>query len=253
MSGQRELPWLAPESPPDSFPDPRHALARPNGLLAAGGDLSPQRLIAAYSRGIFPWFSEGEPVLWWCPDPRAVLVPGEFHCSRSLRRRLRSNRFRVSVDQRFGDVIRLCSSHRTHSGTWLTAGMIQAYIHLHSLGYAHSIEVWQDGCLAGGLYGLGMGGLFFGESMVSLQADASKIALCLLNRMALDNGIMLIDCQVPNDHLASLGSRLIPRQDFLAAVSSQVGTAPLHRLTPQAPMETSMLAVIRPDGGGIHP
>ncbi len=242
MTGRRAIAWLAPDSPPDAFPDVRLAWSQPNGLLAAGGDLSPQRLIAAYRRGIFPWFSAGEPILWWCPDPRTVLLAGEFHCSRRLRRTLRSNRFQLSVDQQFDAVISLCASTRANSGTWLTPEMVGAYQVLHTLGMAHSIEVWRDGNLAGGVYGIGLGGMFFGESMVSLEPDASKIALAGLVRIARDTGISLIDCQVSNDHLSRLGSRLMPRPEFLATVARTVDAAPTRRLHPAPPGPTAWLA-----------
>jgi leucyl/phenylalanyl-tRNA--protein transferase len=230
MTRRQPLAWLAPGSPPDAFPDPRRALRQPNGLLAAGGDLTAARLLAAYRRGIFPWYSEGEPILWWCPDPRAILVPAEFHISRRLARTLRSGRFEVSVDQSFGDVIRACASAREETGTWLTAEMIAAYSELHALGVAHSIETWRDGKLAGGVYGINLGGVFFGESMVSLVTDGSKVALAKLVRLARRRGIELIDCQVPNDHLARLGSRAVPRIEFLAWLERCVGEAPEQRL-----------------------
>jgi leucyl/phenylalanyl-tRNA--protein transferase len=215
---------LSPDDPPDSFPDPDFALSEPNGLLAIGGDLSPARLLAAYRRGIFPWFSEDQPILWWSPDPRAVLFPNELHISRSLRRRLRSNRYGVSVDQDFDGVIRGCAGARRTAGTWLGEDMIAAYTELHRLSVAHSIEISQHDELVGGLYGVHLGGIFFGESMFSLQPDASKIALVKLAQMAAHYDLGLIDCQVPNDHLLSLGARLIPRSEFrqwIAALASR--------------------------------
>jgi len=230
MTGRQPLPWLAPGDPPDGFPDPRRALRSPNGLLAAGGDLSAARLLAAYRRGIFPWFSDGQPILWWCPDPRAVLVPAEFHVSRSLRRTLRSGRFAVSVDQSFSAVIEACATAREESGTWLTREMIAAYGELHARGIAHSVESWRDGQLAGGVYGISLGGIFFGESMVSIVTDGSKVALAKLARLARLRGIEVIDCQVPNDHLTRLGSRLLPRVDFLAWLERCVRQPPEQRL-----------------------
>lgn len=235
MTGVRQLCWLAPDSPPDAFPDARTALKHPNGLLAAGGDLSPARLLAAYRRGIFPWFNAGEPVLWWCPDPRAVIVPRELHCSRSLRRTLRSGRFQLSIDQAFPRLIRLCADTRAASGTWLGEDMITAYCELHAQGHAHSVEVWHQGELVGGLYGIAIGGIFFGESMVSLQPDASKTALVELAQIAGERHIGLIDCQVPNDHLMRLGARLMPRAQFLRALSRHLATPPLQRLVPEPP------------------
>lgn len=231
MTAGRTLAWIAPDSPPDTFPEPVRAWRQPNGLLAAGGDLSPARLLAAYRRGIFPWFGAGEPILWWSPDPRAVIVPAEFHCSRRLARTLRTGRFEVSVDQCFGALIRSCASTRAERGTWLTPAMIAAYEELHALGFAHSVETWCDGELAGGVYGIGLGGVFFGESMVSLRPDASKVVLANLVQ---DPGIELIDCQVPNEHLARLGSRLMPRAQFLERLAQLTTTPPLHRLVPRA-------------------
>jgi leucyl/phenylalanyl-tRNA--protein transferase len=198
------------------FPDPATALTEPNGLLAVGGDLSARRLLAAYRRGIFPWFEQGQPPLWWSPDPRMVLFPGEFHLSRSLRKTLRSARFRVSSDRDFAGVTAACAApRRSVSGTWLIPAMRSAYQKLHQLGYAHSVEVWQDEQLAGGLYGVALGRVFFGESMFSHARDASKIALATLAAQLHRHGYRVIDCQVSNPHLHSLGARAITRHDFL--------------------------------------
>jgi len=189
---------------------------QPNGLLAAGGDLSPQRLLAAYRRGIFPWYEEPQPVLWWSPDPRSVLFPEELHVSRSLRRVLRRDHFSLAVDTAFARVMAACAAPRRDStGTWIGREMIAAYIELHRRGLAHSIEVFgPGGDLAGGLYGVALGGVFFGESMFSRQTDASKIALVGLVNILRRGGFAMIDCQVGNPHLASLGARDIPRLDF---------------------------------------
>jgi leucyl/phenylalanyl-tRNA--protein transferase len=230
VTGRPKLAWLAPGAPPDAFPDPAQALREPNGLLAAGGDLGADRLLAAYRRGIFPWFSEGQPILWWCPDPRAVLLPSELHLSRRLRRSLRAGRFEVSVDRRFGEVIGLCASTRRESGTWLTPAMVGAYRELHERGFAHSVESWCDGELAGGIYGVALGGAFFGESMVSLRPDGSKVALAKLVALAREQRIELIDCQMPNPHLVSLGSRSIPRRRFLERLERLAAAEPLHRI-----------------------
>lgn len=226
--------WLAPGDPPDAFPDARLALQEPNGLLAAGGDLSPERLIAAYRRGIFPWFSEGQPILWWCPDPRAILVPAEFHISRSLKRTLRTGTFQVTVNQNFREVIRLCAATREQSGTWLTPEMISAYVELHARGFAHSVEAWSDGQLAGGIYGINLGAVFFGESMVSVEPNGSKIALAQLVLIARQRGIEFIDCQVPNDHLTRLGSRSISRHEFLGWLDRCTCQPPEQRLGVEA-------------------
>jgi leucyl/phenylalanyl-tRNA---protein transferase len=207
--------WLGDDEDPTWFPPVERALSEPDGLLAAGGALSPARLLAAYERGIFPWYSEGQPVLWWSPDPRAVLFPEELHVSRSLRRVLRTDRYITRLDTCFDEVIHACAApRRAAPGTWLTGEMIAAYIRLHALGFAHSIETWHDGALAGGLYGVCLGGVFFGESMFSAETDASKVALVRLAAEARARGIVVIDCQVPNAHLQSLGSRSIARAEF---------------------------------------
>ena len=205
--------FLAPNSPPEAFPDPTLALDDPNGLLAAGGDLAPERLLCAYRRGIFPWFSEGQPILWWSPDPRAVLRPETLHVSRSLRRTQRRAAFTVSADAAFDRVVRECAAPRPgRESTWITPGMAAAYGRLHRAGHAHSIECWRGDDLAGGLYGVAIGRVFFGESMFSRAADASKIALAHLCTL----GFGLIDCQIPNAHLARLGAVEMSRRRFLA-------------------------------------
>ncbi|MEO8444186.1 MAG: leucyl/phenylalanyl-tRNA--protein transferase [Gammaproteobacteria bacterium] len=213
-----EIVFLQPDDPPDAFPDAERAAAEPDGLLAVGGDLSPERLLAAYHRGIFPWYEAGQPILWWSPNPRAVLIPSKLRISRSLRRTVRSDRFRVSVDQAFAAVLDGCAAARATPGTWITAEMRAAYLRLHELGYAHSVETWHGSELVGGLYGLALGQLFFGESMFSRATDASKVALVRLVRLAEDRDLRLIDCQVANPHLASLGSELMPRTAFLDVV-----------------------------------
>jgi leucyl/phenylalanyl-tRNA---protein transferase len=235
MSLRRRLPWLAEDSPADAFPDPNTAFPEPNGLLAAGGDLSPQRLIAAYRRGIFPWFGPGQPILWWCPDPRAVLLPEEFHLSRRLLRSLRGGDYTLSINCSFDSVIAACAAARAATGTWLTPEMISAYTRLHPLGIAHSVEAWCGGELVGGVYGIGLGSVFFGESMVSLKVNGSKIALAGLAAFSRAHGIGLIDCQIANPHLESLGSRCIPRAQFLSWITAAVHEPPVKRLTAQPP------------------
>lgn len=210
-----ELRWIAPDDPPEAFPSPHHALRTPDGLLAVGGDLSPERLLAAYRRGIFPWFNEGQPILWWSPDPRAVIVPEELHVSRSLRRTLKRDRFTVSIDQAFDAVIAGCAESRAATGTWITPEMRQAYQSLFELGNAHSVEVWQGETLAGGLYGVAIGRMFAGESMFSAVTDASKVALVTLAHRCRALGVELIDCQLSTPHLESLGCRRLPRAEFL--------------------------------------
>ncbi len=193
------------------FPDPE--LSEPNGLLAVGGDLRVERLILAYKNGIFPWYGVGEPILWWCPDPRLVLFPEELHVSRRLRRTIKQNKFRVSWDEAFVDVITLCKNTRTE--TWITDEMRNAYIDLYKAGYALSIEAWEGNTLVGGLYGVKIGKVFFGESMFAQKKDASKVAFVQGIDHLTKMGIRLIDCQVETEHLKSFGARLIPRQIFL--------------------------------------
>jgi leucyl/phenylalanyl-tRNA--protein transferase len=213
----RGLHWLGPAGSPVSFPPPQAALREPNGLLAAGGDLSPQRLLAAYQRGIFPWYEEGQPILWWSPDPRTVIIPAELHVSRRLRRELARGHFTASFDNDFAAVIRGCARlEDPGQGTWITAEMITAYEQLHALGHAHSVETWRDGVLVGGLYGVSLGGAFFAESMFSRVSNASKVALVHLATELPTHGLRVIDCQLPSAHLARLGARNLSRRSFLA-------------------------------------
>ena len=209
-----KLHWLKPTDPPDSFPDPNVALRNPDGLLAIGGDLSVPRLLAAYRAGIFPWYQDDQPIMWWSPDPRAILFPAELHVSRRLRRTLRQNRFSVSMDLDFPGVIAGCADCRAETGTWITPEMASAYTALHAHGHAHSVEIWTDEELVGGLYGVNIGGVFFGESMFSGATDTSKIALVHLVAVCRKYGIQLIDCQVASTHLTGLGSRQIARSTF---------------------------------------
>jgi leucyl/phenylalanyl-tRNA--protein transferase len=214
------ITWLSPDDPPDRFPPHDAALSDPPGLLAAGGDLSPERLLAAYSRGIFPWYSPGQPVLWWSPDPREVLWPAEFHRSRSLARGLRTRGFTLHADRDFAAVVAACAAPRSASpGTWITAEMQLAYCRLHERGCAHSYEVWCAGRLVGGLSGVRIGPVFCGESMFSRVPDASKAALAGLVDHSEAQQIALIDCQLPSAHLRSLGSRPISRRRFLALLA----------------------------------
>ena len=196
------------------FPDTCEALDDPPGLLAAGGDLSPARLIHAYKKGLFPWYSDGQPILWWTPDPRCVLDPTEFHFSRSLRKSAKRN-FELACNTEFAKVMRACAETGDRkNGTWIDADMLEAYQILNQMGVAYSLEVRLDGALVGGLYGLQIGGIFFGESMFSLRPDTSKLALAALCHWGLQCGIVLIDCQLENPHLKSLGAKLLPRLDF---------------------------------------
>lgn len=203
------------------FPAPETALDDPNGLLAFGGDLRPERLVAAYRQGIFPWFSEGEPILWWSPAPRAVFIPGQFRPSRSLRKFYRKSGYQITLNQACHEVIRQCADSRGPEETWITADMMQAYQLMHNLGYCHSVEVWLDGKLVGGLYGIQIGSIFCGESMFSLADNASKIALWFFCEHFSAHGGSLIDCQVMNDHLASLGAVEIERTPFMTFLQTQ--------------------------------
>ena len=204
------------------FPAPE--LAEPDGLLAIGGDLRPDRLLMAYSQGIFPWFSEGDPILWWSPTPRLVLFPPEFHLPRRLRRTLSAGTFTVTADTAFAEVVAGCATagDRREHGTWITPEMQQAYAGLHALGFAHSIECWQDGQLAGGLYGVCLDRVFFGESMFTRVTDASKVALAALVQQARQLGIALIDCQMTTDHLLRFGAREIERPEFQALLDEHI-------------------------------
>ncbi|WP_277052704.1 leucyl/phenylalanyl-tRNA--protein transferase [Zestomonas thermotolerans] len=209
------LTWLKRDSL--EFPPLEKALREPNGLLAAGGDLRAERLIRAYRHGCFPWYQAGQPILWWSPDPRTVLFPAELHVSRSLRKFIRQEHYRVTFDHDFPAVIRACAAPRAYAdGTWITDEMREAYVDLHRLGIAHSVEVWRGDDLVGGLYGLAMGQLFFGESMFSRADNASKVGFVALVEQLKGWGFVLIDCQMPSRHLHSLGARSIPRREFAA-------------------------------------
>ena len=208
------VPWL--NETLSDFPPVDSALVDPNGLLAIGGDLSTQRLIEAYRQGIFPWFDDEQPILWWSPNPRAVLFPEDLVLSRSLRKRLKRHQFSVYADRSFTEVMRYCASvpRAGQNGTWITTDMLGAYQQLFEMGIAHSVEAWQDGKLVGGLYGVAIGGVFFGESMFSLVTDASKVAFAHLVRQLQRWHFTMIDCQVSNPHLLSLGAKEIPRVKF---------------------------------------
>ncbi|WP_456376646.1 leucyl/phenylalanyl-tRNA--protein transferase [Thiolapillus sp.] len=209
--------------PGEPFPDPSLAETEPDGLLAVGGDLSAERIIQAYRQGVFPWYGESQPILWWSPDPRMVLFPDALHVSRSLAREMRKGYFQVTFDQAFDRVIEACAQPRdVDDGTWLTPEMVAAYRHLHRQGIAHSVEAWQEGVLAGGAYGIALGSVFFGESMFARIPNASKVAFVCLIRSLERTGFRLVDCQVYTPHLQSLGARLIPRDEFLFLVGGAV-------------------------------
>jgi leucyl/phenylalanyl-tRNA--protein transferase len=207
------------------FPDPE--LAEPDGLLAVGGDLSPERLLRAYAEGIFPWYSDDTPVLWWSPEPRMILLPEELHVPRSLHRTMRSGRYRIRSDTAFGAVIRRCAEkdRPDQDGTWITGEMVEAYERLHALGHAHSFEAWDDDGLAGGFYGVSLGAAFFGESMYADRPDASKAAFATAVAWMHARGFELVDCQVDTEHLRRFGAREIPRAEFLARLRNALATA----------------------------
>lgn len=214
---------------PEAFPPPERA--ERSGLLAIGGDLTPARLLAGYRRGIFPWYSEGQPILWHSPDPRFVLLPGHLHAPRSLEKVLRRKTYQLRADSAFTEVLQACAEvpRPGQDGTWITGEMQEAYRVLHRLGHAHSVEAWEDGTLVGGLYGVVVGRVFFGESMFTRAPDASKAAFLTLARALFDAGCLLIDCQVETDHLARFGARDIPRRRFLQLLGPAVhGEPPLH-------------------------
>jgi leucyl/phenylalanyl-tRNA--protein transferase len=217
------IPWLTSNTP---FPPLETALHEPNGLLAAGGDLSPQRLLAAYRHGIFPWYSPGQPILWWSPQPRMVLFPQELKVSHSLAKRLRRGDYQIRIDSAFRAVMEACatSPRPDQDGTWIVPELVEAYCQLHAFGYAHSVETWIDGELAGGLYGVSIGRMFYGESMFHRVTDASKIAVAHLAQFMVQNGYGMIDCQMQTSHLASLGAREIPREEFAQRLTALVNS-----------------------------
>lgn len=228
------IPWLRAGQP---FPEVSSALRAPNGLLAASPDLAVERLLTAYSHGIFPWYSEGEPVLWWSPDPRMVLFCAEFRASRSLRKILRRSigdrTVEVWVDRAFGQVMRACAAPRSDDvGTWITHDVMLAYGELHARGLAHSVETWVDGELVGGLYGVSLGRMFYGESMFAREADASKAALANLVAILRAGKFPIIDCQQETSHLASMGARPIPRRAFAERVAALVNSPATARWMP---------------------
>jgi leucyl/phenylalanyl-tRNA--protein transferase len=218
---------LGEQADPNWFPPLDQALREPPGLLAAGGDLSPTRLLAAYERGVFPWYSAQQPILWWSPDPRMVLFPEEFKCSRSLQKTIRNGSFTTQVDCAFSDTIRGCAApRRSGPDTWLNDEMIESYEKLHRLGFGHSIETYQNDRLVGGVYGLQLGQVFFGESMFSRERDASKVALARLVQECRARDIKVIDCQVASNHLESLGAREVSRLQFVGLLDTYARRSP---------------------------
>jgi len=216
MSAPLEPVYLDPCQPECHFPDTSLALEEPDGLLAIGGNLNSDTLFSAYRQGIFPWYNDGQPILWWSPNPRAVIYPDQLKLSRSLKKRLRQQAFEVTLDHAFNDVIQACATPRDDGlGTWITTEMQAAYIEMHRLGHAHSVEAWREGKLVGGLYGIAIGQVFFGESMFSRESDASKVAFALLVAQLQKWQFSLIDCQISSTHMTSLGAKKIPRATFI--------------------------------------
>jgi len=206
---------------------PHASLAEEDGLLALEGDLSPERLLLAYSNGIFPWYSEEEPILWWSPDPRFVVYPKDIKISHSMKKLIKKNKYRISFDTCFRDVISNCSNLRKEAGTWITNEMIEAYCKLHELGFAHSVETWYEDKLVGGLYGVSIGKCFFGESMFSTMNNASKVAFVSLSNVLEEKNFIVLDCQVHTTHLESLGAVFISREDFLILIKNGTSIVPL--------------------------
>jgi leucyl/phenylalanyl-tRNA--protein transferase len=223
------IPWLNAD---EAFPPLAQALGEPNGLLAAGGDLSPERLLQAYRQGIFPWYSPGQPILWWSPDPRMVLFPGELKVSRSLAKRLRKDDYEIRFDTAFREVMLQCAltERPGQEGTWITADIVEGYCRLHALGHAHSVETWMEGELVGGVYGVAIGRMFYGESMFHHATDASKLAFVHLVRRLQGEGFGMLDCQMKTAHLASLGAREISRDEFSQRLSELVNS--IHQFAP---------------------
>lgn len=238
------ITWLNASDPPDTFPDVESSLSEPDGLLAAGGDLSAERLLAAYARGIFPWYEKGQPILWWCPDPRCILWPADLHISRRLRQQMRNSPAELRFDCSFGNVVRECAGERrSQQGTWITDEMIAAYEQLHADDWAHSIEVWDDDELVGGLYGICIGKVFFGESMFSKKPNSSKMAMLGLATHMQSSGLELIDCQVVSRHLMTLGAQVIPRSEFTDFLASACNPPVPQQDWPAQPMPVAQLPI----------
>ncbi len=239
MSGNR-IVWLSAGDAPNSFPRIDQALVEPDGLLAAGGDLSSERLLAAYSQGIFPWYEDGQPILWWSPDPRCVLFPSDFHVAKRLKREITKCHFEITVNQSFDDVVLACAAPRpSQQGTWITDEMMAAYSRLQREGWAHSLEIRDDGELVGGIYGLAIGKVFFGESMFSKASNASKYAFLALARILDNAGFPLIDCQVVSGHLMTLGATTIPRAEFAAVLERSCNPPERFTAWPDLPVSVS--------------
>jgi len=244
MSNSR-VAWLCADDPPEAFPDVCNALTEPDGLLAAGGDLESHRLLYAYSHGIFPWYEQGQPVLWWSPDPRCLFLKGDFHISRRWRRELRRSEAEIRTNTAFETVVRACAGPRRYEhGTWITEAMIEAYTRLHEEGWAHSIEVWENDKLIGGLYGILIGRAFFGESMYSHAQNASKAALLFLSRSLQTGALEILDCQIVSAHLSSMGARTLARDQFINVLETAVSPPEATMSWPAEPVRCPELLTI---------
>lgn len=234
--------WIAATDPPEDFPPVTQALREPDGLLAAGGDLCTPRLLAAYRRGIFPWYEEGQPLLWWSPDPRCVFRAGDLHVSRRLRQAIRRSALEVRTNTAFAEVIRACAGPRRYQrGTWITGDIRRAFERLHAEGWAHSIEIWSGDRLAGGLYGLAIGRAFFGESMFSAQTNASKFALLYMDCLLRDGTFGVLDCQVRSSHLLTMGASMLSRAGFIALLDELCEPAAAFEQWPDGPVRVAEL------------
>lgn len=242
------IAWISQDDPPEAFPDIAAALTVPDGLLAAGGNLAPDRLLYAYRRGVFPWFDSGQPILWWSPDPRCVMLPDSFHLARRLRRSMQNSALEISFNKAFSAVVEACAANRVgQKGTWITDEMIEAYSMLHGQGWAHSVEIWRDDELVGGLYGLAIGKAFFGESMFSQESNASKIAMWILCGLLVRHRFEILDCQVGSPHLTSLGAILMPRSEFAALLERACDPATKFAEWPQNRMPLPALMSLDSD------
>ena len=243
MNDGYRITWLSPSDAPDAFPDIELAVHEPEGLLAAGGDLGSTRLLAAYRRGIFPWYEEGQPILWWSPNPRCVIRPGCLHVAKRLQRELRHSTAEYSFDGDFSTVVNACAEPReSGQGTWITRDMAAAYRRLHDEGWAHSVEIWQGDRLIGGMYGIAIGCVFFGESMFSRESNASKFALLALTRWLFAHDFVILDCQVVSQHLLSLGAVTMPRREFAELLRSECVPARRFLTWPSGRLDVRELA-----------
>jgi leucyl/phenylalanyl-tRNA--protein transferase len=237
-----QIAWISADDPPDAFPNIESAFTVPDGLLAAGGDLSEDRIVYAYRHGIFPWYSDGQPILWWSPEPRCVIFPDRLHISRRLRRSLRRSGFEIRFNATFDQVIENCARDRPgQDGTWINSDMRKAYSRMHARGWAHSVETWKNGNLVGGMYGLAIGKVFFGESMFSAESNASKASMLALCTLLINHDFRLLDCQVESPHLVSLGAERLPRKRFASLLDAACEPPVRFDAWPEAPLDVCTL------------